>query len=234
VIDFYAGYRAWVRAKVAALLASDPSTPPDKASRKGEEARGLFRLAQFYVEPPATAPSPVVAIGGLIGSGKSTLAEALGRVAGMPVLSSDRVRKSLVGIRATERAPERAYTGAFSARTFAELFRRASVVLESGRGVVLDATFRGRDLRLRARDLARRHRRRFLFLETVCDEETLRTRLRRRAAGTSVSDAGEALLQPMRASFEPAVELDTGEHVRIDTAGPIDAALNAALEALTA
>jgi aminoglycoside phosphotransferase family enzyme/predicted kinase len=231
VVDFYAGYRAWVRGKIAALLAADPSTPPEKAVRKAEEARLLFNLARSYAEArPGT--SPVVAVGGLIGSGKSTLAESLGRAAAVPVVSSDRIRKALAGVRATERAPEGAYSPAFSARTFDELFRRAAVVLDSGRGVVLDATFRERALRLRARDLARRHGRRFLFAETVCDEATLRERLRRRAAGPSVSDAGEALLERVRAEFEPVIELGVGEHVRVDTTGPREAAAYAVLGAL--
>jgi hypothetical protein len=232
VVDFYAGYRAWVRGKVAAFLAADPSTPPEKAARKAEEARALFVLARSYAEGRTGAP-PVVAVGGLIGSGKSTLAEALGRAAGTPVISSDRIRKALAGVRATERAPDGAYSAAFSVRTFGELFRRAAVVLESGRGVVLDATFRGRDLRLRARDLARRHGRRFLFAETVCDERTLRERLRRRAAAPSVSDAGEALLDRVRSEFEPVTELSVGEHVRIDTTGPRDAAIRTVLDALS-
>lgn len=52
------------------------------------------------------------------------------------------------------------------------------MILESGRGVVLDATFRERALRVAARDLARAAGRRFLFAETICDEATLRARLR--------------------------------------------------------
>ena len=233
VVDFYTGYRAWVRGKVAAFLAADPSTPPEKAVRKAEEARSLFDLARSYAGARTGAP-PVIAVGGLIGSGKSTLAEALGRVLGVPVVSSDRVRKALAGVRATERAPSAAYSAAFSTRTFDELFRRAAVVLDSGRGVVLDATFRERTLRLRARDLARRHGRRFLFAETVCDEATLRERLRRRAAGPSISDAGEALLERVRAEFEPVTELGVGEHVRVDTTGPPEAAAHAALGSLPA
>ena len=233
VVDFYAGYRAWVRGKVAAFLAADPSTPPDKVVRKAEEAVTLFALARSYAEARTGAP-PVIAVGGLIGSGKSTLAEALGRTRGVPVITADRVRKALAGVRATEPAPEHAYSAGFSARTFDELFRRAVIVLDSGRGVVLDATFRARDLRLRARDLARRHGRRFLFAETVCDEGTLRERLRRRAAGPSVSDAGEGLLERVRAEFEPVTELGAGEHVRVDTSGPSEAAVAAVLASLRA
>jgi predicted kinase len=232
VVDLYAGYRAWVRGKVAAFLAADPSTPPEKAVRKAEEARALFALARSYTEARSGVP-PLIAVGGVIGSGKSTLAEALGQATGVPVLSSDRTRKALVGVHATERAPERAYSAAFSARTFDELFRRAAVVLESGRGVVLDATFRERDLRLRARDLARRCGRRFVFAETVCDEATLRERLRRRAAAPSVSDAGEGLLDRIRAEFEPVTELGVGEHVRVDTTGPPGVAARAVLAALS-
>ena len=52
------------------------------------------------------------------------------------------------------------------------------------------------------------------FVETVCDEATLRERLRRREAGPSVSDAGEALLDRVRAEFEPVTELGGGARPR--------------------
>ena len=228
VVDFYAAYRAWVRGKVAAFLAADPSTPVEKAARKADEARALFNLASAYAEGRAEAP-PMIAVGGVIGSGKSTLAEGLSRATGIPVVSSDRVRKSLAGIEATERAPASAYSADFSARTFDEVFRRADVVLASGRGVIIDATFRERALRLRARGLAQRHGRRFLFAETMSDDATLRERLRRRAAGPSVSDADEGLLDRVRAEFEPVTELAAGEHVRVDTTGSIGAGVRAVL-----
>ena len=121
-----------------------------------------------------------------------------------------------------------------AARTFEELFRRAAVVLGSGRGVILDATFRERALRSRAQDLARLHGRRFVFAEAVADEGMLRDRLRRRAAGPSVSDAGESLLERVRAEFEPVTELAAGEHIRVDTTGPPEAAVRTLLGVLAA
>ena len=37
----------------------------------------------------------------------------------------------------------------------------------------------------------------------------------------------------MRAEFEPVTELDAGEHVRVDTTGPPEAAVRAVLGALS-
>lgn len=226
VVDFYLSYRAWVRALVASLLVADPSTPPDKAARKAGEARGLFALAHRYARGPA-APGPVIAVGGLIGTGKTVLAEALARALGLPAIASDRTRKWLAGVAPTERAPGSAYTPDFSERTFDEVFRRAAVVLGSGRGVILDATFRGRDLRRRARELAAEHGRPFLFVEATCDEATLRERLRRRAAGPSVSDATEPLLARLREEFEPVTELDAAQHLVLRTTEPLEALVDA-------
>ena len=220
VIDFYLSYRAWVRGKVAAFLAGDPATGAEKARRKAEEAERLFALARAYSSPRAEAGT-VVAVGGLIGVGKSTLADALGRSLSTPVIDSDRTRKRLADVPATRQAPAEAYTAAFTLRTYDEMFRRAEVVLGSGRGVVLDATFRDRKLRLRARDLAHRHRRPFRFVEAICDDTTLLARLRARAASVSVSDATEGLLDQIRREFDPVNELESGEHVRIETTLPV-------------
>ena len=220
VIDFYLSYRAWVRGKVASFVAADPSTGSEKAERKRQEAGRLFALARAYSEPRA-AVGAVVAVGGLIGAGKSTLAQALAPALGFPVVDADRTRKALAGVLPTQQASAETYTEAFTRRTYDEVFRRADVVLRSGRGVILDATFRSRDLRLRARELAIRHRRPFRFVEAVCDEETLRERLRARRKGASVSDATEDLLDQVRREFDPVTELAATEHVRVRTTLPL-------------
>jgi aminoglycoside phosphotransferase family enzyme/predicted kinase len=233
VVDFYLSYRAWVRGKVASFLAADPSTGSEKALRKSREAERLFALARAYSEP-RVGVGPVVAVGGLIGAGKSTLAHSLGRSLSVPVIDSDRTRKALAGVPATQQASAEAYTGAFTRRTYDELFRRTDVVLNSGRGVILDATFRSRDLRLRARELAIQHGRPFRFVEAVCDDATLRARLRARAgAGVSVSDATEELLERFRREFEPVVELAAGEHVAVRTTLPLLTQVQAVRSTLT-
>jgi uncharacterized protein len=227
VVDFYLSYRAWVRGKVASFLAADPSTGSEKAQRKSREAERLFALARTYCEPRVEL-GPVLAVGGLIGAGKSTLARSLGQCLSIPIVDSDRTRKTLAGVPATKQAPAEAYTAAFTRQTYDELFRRADVVLGSGRGVILDATFRDRDLRRRARDLAIRHGRPFRFVEAVCDDATLRARLQARAAaGVSVSDATEGLLERFRREFEPVTELATVEHVSVRTTLPMSTQVQA-------
>ena len=72
-----------------------------------------------------------------------------------------------------------------------------------------------------------------MFVEAVADEATLRSRLRARATGPSVSDAGESLLDRVRAEFEPVAELDPGERVRVSTTGPPGAAVQAVLAFLS-
>ena len=216
VVDLYLGYRAWVRGKVACFVVADPSTPEDKRRRKAEEARTYFALAQACTKPCQEIPR-LLAVGGLVGTGKSTLAEALSAALGYPVVGSDPTRKFLAGLAAEERGPERIYSPEFSRRTFDELFRRAGVVLESGRGVILDGTFGRRELRQRARQLAARHSVPFLFVEARCDEATARDRLRRREAGPSVSDARESLYERMRSDFEPATEVPARETLAVNT-----------------
>jgi predicted kinase len=148
------------------------------------------------------------------------------------VIDSDRTRKALAGVPPTQQAPAEAYTAASTRRTYDELFRRADVVLSSGRGVILDATFRGRDLRLRARELAHRHGRPFRLVEAICDDTTLRARLRARAAGVSVSDATEGLLDQIRREFEPVTELAAGEHVPAHTTLPVSTQVQAVRDSL--
>jgi hypothetical protein len=216
LLDYYLSSRALVRAKVAAFVASDPSVSPAKRERKRMESRSLFTLAGAFTRPPVRSPRLVV-FGGPVGTGKSTLAEGLCRALGWPVAASDPARKFLAGMAPTERGGPDLYKPAVSERVYDEILRRAELVLESRRSVILDATFARSIQRDRLRHLARKFDAPLLFVETRCDPALARERLRRRARESSVSDAGEELVESSHREFEPAAEFPESERLAVDT-----------------
>jgi len=234
VLDFYLAYRAWVRAKVAGLVARDPQTDHPVRARKLEEARLYFSLARASGARPVARPA-LVAVGGVIGSGKSTLAAALGAELAAPVVGSDRTRKAMAGLAPTERGSDELYTAERIDATYAELLRRAEVVLGSGRTVIVDATFESPLWRRRAADLARASGARFAFIEASCpDWIVLRDRVRERAARPAISDAGEALVDRRLAEGQAPRLPDGDDHLLVDTRGSTYESVRRALEALRA
>jgi predicted kinase len=177
-----------------------------------------------------------VAVGGVIASGKSAIAARLSAELSAPVVEADRTRKSMAGVDALQPLDEPAWSGAYdpavSACVYDELFRRAAVVLESGRPVVLDASFRSASARRAARDLAKAHGVPFRFIECVATPEVCRERLVDRARKRTVSDGRLAIFDDFCARYEPVIELDAGEHLVLDTTRPIEETLEAVRRAV--
>jgi predicted kinase len=99
-------------------------------------------------------------------------------------------------------------------------------VLDSGRPVILDASFRSRALREGARSLARRHGVPFFFVECRVSREEMERRLEKRAQDPCVSDGRREILDAFIATWEPTEELASAEHVLLDTSRPVDAILD--------
>ncbi|HLK39891.1 MAG TPA: AAA family ATPase [Polyangiaceae bacterium] len=225
VVDFYESYRAFVRGKVSAMLAHDPSVGADARRRANEEARRYFLLALSCTRRSLLLPA-VVAVGGVIASGKSTIADRIGPDLGAPVVDSDRTRKAMMGVDLTQRLPDRAWSGAydpaFTERVYAEVLRRADVVLASGRPVVIDASFRSGAMRAAARELANRHGVPFRFVECRTAADVCRRRLLDREGRPGVSDGRTAIFDEFCARFEPVVDLAPPEHVVLDGGRPVE------------
>jgi uncharacterized protein len=224
VLDFYLGYRAYVRGKIASFVAAGADVDHDRRTRAEASARHHFLLA-LAAERRSLLEPMVVAVGGIIASGKSTVADRLGFEMSAPVVDADRTRKQLLGVRATapvhEGAWQGAYDPAFTETVYAEVFRRAAVVLASGRSVIVEASFRSRALRARVRELAARHGVPFRLVECRASPEICRERLRQRARAASVSDGRLEIFDDFVARWEPIDELPADEHLVIDTAGPL-------------
>jgi aminoglycoside phosphotransferase family enzyme/predicted kinase len=224
LIDFYEGYRAYVRAKIAALMATAPGASLDDTERALAEARRYFLLALASARRSPLPPF-VLAFGGLLGSGKSTLADELSASLAAPVVSTDLTRKQLLSAPPTTRlyggAWSGAYDPAFTQRVYAEVERRAGLALDAGRAVILDASFRSRSSRQRARELAERHHVAFRFVECRAPEEVCRSRLRARDQARTISDGRVELYDEFARSFEPVDELAPEHHIVVDTTTPL-------------
>jgi predicted kinase len=226
VVNFYESYRAFVRGKVAALLAADTEASMETRERARREARRYFILALAYERPPL-APPRVVGVGGMIASGKSTAAATIGDLLAAPVLSSDRTRKRLMGLKPRESMRSEAWSGGYSSNAteavYDELWRLSDIVLSSGRPVVIDASFRTAAMREGARRLAARHGVPFVLVECGAPRELIVERLAaREARGGHESDARGDLLDQFEKRFEPIDELPPSEHLRLDTSQPRD------------
>jgi len=224
VVNFYESYRAFVRGKVSALFAADEEVSLKARERAGQEARRYFLLSLAFERPPLVSPR-VIAVGGMIASGKSTAADAIGELFASPVVSSDRTRKYLMGKSPTESMKSDAWSGAYSERStdevYDELLRRAGVVVDSGRPVVVDASFRTRAMRQAIREVALQRGVPFSFVECVCPRKICLARLKKRErGGPHESDARSELLDEFAKKYEHVVELPGAEHERLDTSRP--------------
>ncbi len=188
--------RACIRAFVegaAAEIADDAAA----RDRRAGEARAYQQAALRFVQPPRPA---LIAIGGLSGTGKTTLAVALapglGAAPGAVIVRSDIERKRLAGLPWDARLPSEGYTQAASAQTYAELLRRARIVLAAGHAVIVDAVSSRPDERAAIEALARDAGVPFLgiWLDTPLD--TARQRVDNRTG--DASDAGAAVVERQR------------------------------------
>jgi aminoglycoside phosphotransferase family enzyme/predicted kinase len=228
MVDFYESYRAYVRGKVATLLAADELADQGARDRAVTEARRYFLLALAAHRRPLLGPS-IVCVGGLIASGKSTIAEAIALEMSAPVVDADRTRKRMIGVAPEAPVHDPAWTGAYDLRftedVYAEVRRRAGVVLASGRPVVIDSSLRSAAERARMRELARSHRVPIRFVECRADPELCRVRLERRERESGVSDGRVAIFDDFCARFEPMSELSPSEHVVVQTSRPLSQTL---------
>jgi len=220
LVDFYLAYWALVRAKVCEARAAQ--TEGDVANEQHAACARLLELAHSFVAP-ARKKARLCAVGGVIGSGKSRLGARIGAEWAAPVLQSDRLRKQLHGVDPEQRL---SVAGAYSEQAtedlYAELRRRAAVVLQSGRSVIVDASFRSRAERRAWARLAQELGVRWVFFECHAPRPVLEARLRARERKNVVSDARIELLDGFLARYEALSEAELASAMRVDTARPPD------------
>jgi uncharacterized protein len=221
VVDLFMSYRAAVRAKVADLAARGAELSEEQRRGAAGSARRHLELACALLRE--RGPAVLVAVAGVVGTGKTTAAEVLADELGGVVISSDRVRKRLAGLRSDERsgAALGIYTEEWNERVYAGLLARARPVLASGRAAILDATWSEARQRVALRALAQELGVALRIVETRCAEATARERLaRRREQGGDPSDAGPERYAASAEKFEPAAPTESAAWLCVETDRP--------------
>ena len=219
VLDNYLVYRAMVRAKVAAIRATQPDAGEDGRREAIADYRAHLALALSFTWPRRQA---LVIMHGLSGSGKTVVSQELCQVTGAVRLRSDVERKRLGGVEAEAQSGSGLATGLYdegaTLATYAELTRAARLILEAAWPVVVDAACLQRWQRETFRGMAREFAVPFLVAACVADPALLRERVSRRAA--SGHDASEADLAVLEHQLEAAEPLAADEQpLAIDTGG---------------
>lgn len=211
LVHHYVAYRAFVRAKVACL----------RAAQGGHVAGEAQRLVDLTHRHLAAGAVTLTLVGGAPGTGKSTVASALADRLGMVLLSSDRIRKELAGIDPETPAPSPLHAGIYDAEhthaTYAELVRRARLLLERGESVVLDASWVSAAHRDAARVVAAATSSDLRELCCSAPQTVAVQRITSRAGSTHlVSDADAGVAAALHDSQAPWPEA-----LRIDTLAPV-------------
>lgn len=220
LVHHYVAYRAFVRAKVAAIRADQGS------AEAVADARSLTRCTHRHLAASAVT---LTLVGGTPGTGKTTVASGIADRLGMVVLSSDRIRKELVGIDPETSAAAPYGTGIYSpahtARTYDELLDRARRLLGLGESVVLDASWLSPAHRDAAREVARTTHSDLHEIVCQAPAATAMQRLAaRRSTAHVTSDADAAVATTMAEAQPPWPEAFV-----LDTSRPLPDSLDEAV-----
>jgi aminoglycoside phosphotransferase family enzyme/predicted kinase len=229
LMDFYLGYRAFVKGKVAAWIAGDAAVPPEQRATAREQARQLFDLAVRY----ALKKEPLLLVFcGVSGSGKSTLAAGVARRLRCVHLATDLIRDEVVprGL-----PPEVRYAPSNSARVYQLLLERAAALLAQGQTVALDGTFTRIETRAQAVAAARAASAVCLLVWADCPPEQIDAHIRQRQAEQTAfgSEACVEVSRRQRDGFhKPLLEEGLDAICRVETGGSREAAIASVWEQL--
>jgi len=125
---------------------------------------------------------------GLPGTWKTETSEEISRIKGYPILRTDLIRLEVLR---NEDIFDEKVASNMDKRTmvYDETFRRANDTLRTGDSVIIDATFVTQSLRRRAAEIAAKHNKTLVILQTQCPQEVAIARILRRTREDYESNA---------------------------------------------
>ena len=233
LLCFYKTYRAMVRAKVTAIRFLQENEPEER-ERTLAEHRSYVSLARSFGR---RGPFGLTITCGVSGSGKTTVARELAQTLPAVHLRSDVERKRLFGLGELRRSSgerlRELYSEETTKRTYSKLYGIASLCLEEGYSVIVDATFLGKEERRRFIRLAEKKEVPAVVLCCEAPRTILESRVdARRKAVSDASEADRSVLRRQLEVREPLTDEEREIAVFADTADPasIEAAIRTATE----
>ena len=159
---------------------------------------------------------------GLIGSGKSYQARNLAGRLGADVIRTDVLRKELLQIAPAEKHYESfgqgIYASDISQKTYEKAIELAAEIIQQGKPVIIDASFKNRSDRALAVNLAGRLHVPFYVIECTCPDDVVKIRLEKRMLDKdNPSDGRWEILQEQKKQYEEISEIPAGSYFKVDT-----------------
>ncbi len=223
LLNFYKCYYAYVRGKVVSFRTNDRDI-------RAEDREEAVRIAARYFDLACTCAArpekPVLILAaGLMGTGKSVLARHLAPRLGAEVIRMDVLRKELLRLspraRRFEDFGQGIYAEGISEKTYEKAMEQADTILRRGKSAIIDASFKRRRDREKARAIAGQCLADFFVVECVCPEPVVRKRLEDRLADrTEASDGRWEIFAAQKEDFEKISEGEGPSHLIADTSLP--------------
>ncbi|MDX2303099.1 MAG: AAA family ATPase [Microscillaceae bacterium] len=208
LLDFYKIYRAAVRGKVNSLKAQEHEIAPKIQEESIQKARHYYQWALKYAVL-GSMPTIIAVLGGTA-TGKSTLSRTLSEFLPIKHLNSDLIRKTLAGVDPFERTPleevPRVYSEEMSRKTYEKLLEEGLATVRQEGIVILDATFRQKELMEILHQTTRAAHIRLILVQTTAPEEVIKARLKSREAQKTVSDMRLDTYRPEAFAYTYSIE----------------------------
>ncbi len=182
----------------------------------------VISLLPAFMQAGAKEMAKIVIFFGLIASGKSTLAEAYANRVQASYFNTDRIRKELLGIEATEHRPadmgEGIYTPEITRRTYQAMLDAAVEMLQHDKSVVLDGSYASRSERELVAEYGDRTGISVRFVFCQCSDEETGKRLELRCHDPdAVSDGRWEIFTRQQEVFELPNEIDNKKLLVLNT-----------------
>jgi aminoglycoside phosphotransferase family enzyme/predicted kinase len=222
VLRFYLGYRAMVRAKIAAIRAGQRGVARIKKELKS--CRSYLRLAGNCLTRHRAA---LIITQGLPGCGKSAFAQIALEMLGAIRIRSDGERKRLFGLAPLADSKLQIgvdiYSEDATRRTYARLQELARAIIAAGFPVIVDAAFVLQAEREIFRSLAQELAVPFVIASLQTDAAVMAQRLKQRSSrGNDASEADVSVMQKLQVVQELLSDQELSAAVTFTNNGDIE------------